>query len=42
MQLITFILFQFVAFRIEGKVGKDYRGDIAIDDVSILPGQCGK
>ncbi|XP_078487816.1 MAM and LDL-receptor class A domain-containing protein 1-like [Ciona intestinalis] len=29
-----------VAFRLEGVVGKDYRGDIAIDDIAIHPGRC--
>ncbi|XP_052818676.1 MAM and LDL-receptor class A domain-containing protein 1-like [Mya arenaria] len=27
-------------FEFEGKIGQGYRGDIAIDDISILPGKC--
>ena len=36
-----FIL-QDVAFRLEGVVGKGSQGDIAVDDVGILPGHCSK
>ena len=34
--------FQNIAFRFEGYVGKTSSSDIAIDDVAILPGRCGK
>ena len=29
-----------VSFRLDGVVGNDFSGDIAVDDVAILPGEC--
>lgn len=31
-----------VSFRLDGVVGSDFSGDIAVDDVAILPGECSK
>ena len=35
-----FIFFLFLQIVLEGVVGGGYRGDIAIDDISMTPGQC--
>ena len=40
--MLKYLFLQDVAFRFEGVVGNGFAGDIAIDDVMILPGHCSK